>query len=211
MKKLWALPIFGLAVTSTQLIGHRDAIAATLFHAKIDVAQEVCDPLSPEEPCPTTSSATGTFSAELNDAEDALTYKFELNGLDLGASIGQPQTPDTGDDIKKVHIHVGDFGVRGPVVFAPFDLTKDEKDDDLAIDIPTGTVSGIWNADEELLEQLSALKAGNLYVNIHSERFLFNGEIRGQITTRTIPEPTMLLGLALASSAGLLLKKRQRT
>jgi CHRD domain len=210
MKKIWMLPIFSLAFTSTQIITSASAIAATLFQANIDVGQEVCS--KPAEPCPSTSNATGFFSAELNDAEDALKYTFKIDGLDLGSPIGKPQTADSGDDIVKVHIHFGARGVAGPVVFAPLDLTMGERDNDLAIVAPEGiiggTLSGIWTLSEGLQDQLDNLKSGQLYVNIHSSRFLANGELRGQITKA--PEPTMLLGLVLVGTTGLLFCQRQR-
>jgi CHRD domain len=210
MKKLWMLPIFSLVFTSTQIISSASAIAATLFQAKIDVEQEVCS--KPAEPCPTTSDATGFFSAELNDAENTLKYTFNIDGLDLGFPIGTPQTADSGDDIIKVHIHLGSRGVAGPVVFAPLDLTMGERDNDLAIVAPDGiiggTLSGIWTLSEGLQDQLGNLKSEQLYVNIHSSRFLANGELRGQITKA--PEPTMLVGLALVGTVGFFISKRQR-
>lgn len=64
------------------------------------------------------------------------------------------------------HIHVGAPGVAGPIIFP---LTQ----------TPIG--SGIWTTQVTLTEtQLSTLKAGNYYFNVHSPAFP-NGEIRGQI------------------------------
>jgi hypothetical protein len=64
------------------------------------------------------------------------------------------------------HIHVGAAGVNGPVI------------------IPlTGGPGGVWSVppDAKLnAEQLSAYKAGNLYVNVHTAEHK-GGEIRAQI------------------------------
>jgi hypothetical protein len=220
MKKLWTLPIFSLALVSTQIISSTSAIAATLFQADLDVRQEVCS--KPGEPCPITSNASGSFSAELNEDESALRYTFEIDGLDLGYPVGQSQTADTGDDVFKVHFHLGAPGVAGPVVFSPLDLTMDERDNDLAIAAPVnrigGTVSGVWELTEGLADQLENLKSGQLYANIHSNRFLANGELRGQITTASgsnrqvarTPEPTAIAGLGLVGSTALLLRRRKQ-
>jgi hypothetical protein len=218
MKKLWTLPILGLALTSAQIIGsNAPAIAGTLFQAQINVEQEVCSKPAPE-PCPTITppptKATGFFQAELNETAGTLEYQFQIDGLDLGNLIGSSQTTDTGDDVLKIHIHNAPPGVAGPVVFSPIDLTMNmPPDDDLDIMAPAGiiggTVTGIWESTEGLTDFLQALKSGELYVNIHSNRFLANGELRGQITRA--PEPTAITGLALVSSTGLLLLRRKRT
>lgn len=72
----------------------------------------------------------------------------------------------TGIDGTAAHIHAAPVGQSGPPVIT---LTKG--------------ADGVWNvpADAKLTdEQYASLKAGNLYVNIHSAAYK-PGEIRGQL------------------------------
>lgn len=72
----------------------------------------------------------------------------------------------TGVEGTAAHIHLAPVGQSGPVVIA---LTKG--------------ADGVWNvpADAKLSdEQYAGLKAGNLYVNVHSAEHK-PGEIRGQL------------------------------
>jgi hypothetical protein len=62
------------------------------------------------------------------------------------------------------HIHRAPPGVNGPIVF-PFPSAA-------------SPISGVWEMDGD---DLADLKAGNLYVNVHSAAFP-DGEIRGQLT-----------------------------
>jgi hypothetical protein len=230
MSKLWALPVLSLAVTFFPVLASSSALATTLFRADMDIAQEVC---SKPGPCPTTNPppppfATAVFTAVLNDAEDELSYQFEIKGLDLASVLNPPPTPD-GDDVYKVHIHRGVFGATGPVAFAPIDLTMamppdnpyGSDDPNLSIQPFTdgtlgGIVSGVWKQSYGLVgappkttlqEQLENLKSGKLYANIHSFRFLANGELRGQI--HKVPEPSTIIGLAFAGGIGACLRKRK--
>lgn len=64
------------------------------------------------------------------------------------------------------HIHEGAVGVNGPILI-PL--------------VESAAGSGVWNATGQLTEaQLTALRAGNLYFNVHTAVYP-NGQIRGQI------------------------------
>jgi hypothetical protein len=92
------------------------------------------------------------------------------------------------------HIHYGDPGVDGPVLFA-------------FTDFPTGVTRGgyatvLTSADfipdtsagiDTFAEAVNAIEGGHTYFNIHTVDYPA-GEIRGQITS--VPEPA---GLALAA------------
>ncbi|MBD2102817.1 CHRD domain-containing protein [Leptolyngbya sp. FACHB-261] len=203
------------------------ASGATLFRATLTVDQEVLS--NPAAPFPTSSNATGLAEFSLNDAGTALSYTITLTGLDVGSLIGSPQTLDTGDDVAKIHLHLGGVGIAGPRVFdiqdavltpmGPEFMTDDA--DDRQIDAPAGivggTITGIWEQSDgpggsistTLSAQIGNLKSNQLYANIHPNRFFANGELRGQI--RPVPETTSVLStLALgAIGACSLLRRRQ--
>jgi CHRD domain len=144
------------------------AFAQTQLAANLDSTQVVGG---------TSSPASGTGAMTLNVAEDALTYSITLVGLDLDGL----QTPaDSTDDVTAMHFHIGDRGVNGGVVFGLISPNHDT--DDLVIDPVAGTLDGIWeNTDTNPLSgQLATLKAGGLYLNVHTTGFP-GGAIRGQV------------------------------
>lgn len=71
------------------------------------------------------------------------------------------------DDVIAAHIHEEERGVSGPIVF-PF------------TDPSSPIVETIDLTDPDNEDLLEPLKAGNLYVNVHSQRNMA-GEVRGQI------------------------------
>jgi CHRD domain len=103
------------------------------------------------------STATGFGRVTLNDAETQITASFYY---------GNPTVLSS--NVTAGHIHTGAFGVAGPVTFnlAP----------------ATGVTSGsVVNATFAVTaQQVTDLKAGNMYFNIHTTNF-GGGEIRGQI------------------------------
>ncbi|WP_111641668.1 CHRD domain-containing protein [Marinimicrobium alkaliphilum] len=72
--------------------------------------------------------------------------------------------------VNAAHIHAGDVGTNGPVVFG----FSDSGD------------NGIWVIEGEALTEVQhdALLAGGWYINVHTESFP-DGELRGQILTDT--------------------------
>ena len=165
-------------------------IIATLALVSTAQAQTVYNiPLTEAEEVPPSGSVrTGSATLTLNASQTELSYLIELLGFDLGGF-----TVTTDDDLTGAHIHDGDFGTNGPIVFSIFNLPHDV--DDVVINAtPTLiTMSGVWDAADELTgaeplaSQLADLLNGGLYMNIHTNQFP-GGDIRGQI-----PEPGSLL------------------
>lgn len=122
----------------------------------------------------TTSTATGTFSATLDETAGTLTWTLSVPNI---------------KDATAAHIHTGAAGANGPVVLNLFAA------------IPTGpttilpassiSTSGTARAIDLVgpLAQnfpglVSAIKGGTAYVNVHTVANP-GGEIRGQITQAT--------------------------
>lgn len=113
-----------------------------------------------QEVPPTTSTALGSGAVLIDPASRQMTAAITTSGI-AGTSA---------------HIHEAPPGANGPVV------------------IPLGEAvagSGVWATRATLTEdQYNALKAGNMYFNVHSAA-LPGGEIRGQI----LPQQLSLTGI----------------
>jgi Ca2+-binding RTX toxin-like protein len=150
------------------------------------------------------SGATGISSLSLNEAGDALSYSLTVDGLDFGNLLGtDPKTPDTGDDVTRIHIHAGARGENGPVAIGLFDLVApavdgQDADDFMVVENEDGTVtlSGVWEQTDEtalpldqFVDEIRQAKPGedlDLYWNVHTEQFP-GGEIRGQLQQGEAP------------------------
>ncbi len=108
-----------------------------------------------EVPKPTGAPAGATGSFKGTLAGSKLTYTLTFKGLS-GAAIAS-------------HLHQGKPGVSGPVV-VPL--------------CPPGCTSPMKGTKTVSKSFLSAMKAGNAYVNIHTKKNP-NGEIRGQVKVGT--------------------------
>ena len=121
------------------------------------------------------SSGTLYVTGELNSANQVPTnssyaigllsgtYDDDTNILKLKTTFSSVITPTAG------HIHEGAAGVNGPVLF------------DLGIN--SGLSPFNFTSPALTTEQETALRNGELYVNLHSVNFP-NGEIRGQIVVK---------------------------
>jgi len=142
------------------------------FKALLDGFQEV----------PSVSTAgSGTFKAKLKN--DEIKYELEYSGLEGSVA------PAAG-----AHIHLGQSGANGGImVFLCETPGVVEDPTDNAPACPEeGTVEGTFSSENiigpsgqgieagEFDEFLTALRAGNAYINLHSSAFP-GGEIRGQI------------------------------
>ncbi len=124
---------------------------------------------------PITTTGMGSMVGTYDDVSGGLTWT--LNWSDLLA----PATA--------AHIHIAPSGFNGPV----------------AVTIPSvaGSMSGMVSSSTTItMLQAADLLAGNWYVNIHSSQFPA-GEIRGQLSINSVPEPTTVLLLSMGV-AGLL-------
>lgn len=126
----------------------------------------------------TAKPAVITFTADLSGANEVpsvtttatgmLTARLEGDSIHVSGQFSGLSGTFTGS-----HIHMGAKGSNGSVV------------QPLVADINSDSTSGSWESSKNSYmlsqDQLTALKAGNLYVNVHTVTNK-SGEIRGQLT-----------------------------
>src|SRR4051812_44252609 len=120
------------------------ARAGTMFVATLTGGQETP---------PNASAATGVGTFELNDAMTELTFNITFSGLSSG--------------LTGAHFHDAPPGVAGLIVRA---ISEAEG---AVPGITSGVISGVWtSADAQPLTPalVSALLAGRIYFNIHSDQ-----------------------------------------
>jgi CHRD domain len=125
--------------------------------------------LSGENEVPPVSGTTGArMTFEVKENATVIEYSVKVAVPALADFLG-------------AHIHLGDPGVNGPIIFAfkaptgtqtPFELKGQLTATDL-IPNPAGGISSLSDA-------LAAIRAGKTYANVHSKAHP-GGEIRGQI------------------------------
>ena len=162
-----------IAVLAFVLCGAASAMA--------DGVTEIRSIMHPYEEVPSVSSvASGTFSAEINEAETSVAWK--LSYKDLEGTVTQ------------AHIHFGDIDVNGGIsVWLCSNLTAPPTPPGVQpCPAPPAEISGTFTAVDvvgpaaqgidagQLAELIAAIKAKLTYSNVHSTRFP-GGEARGQI------------------------------
>jgi hypothetical protein len=112
-----------------------------------------------QEVPPVPTAGTGTAIVQLNEAETMITVDVSFSNLSSNAN--------------GAHIHDAPPGVNGPIIFG---LTG----------VPAATSGTVPQQSFSITAaQVAALRAGNYYVNVHSDLYP-GGEIRGQLG----PAPT---------------------
>jgi len=131
----------------------------------------------------------------------------EIDGID-NANVAQSDAPQ-GDDVTRLHIHDGDRGENGPVVFGIINPSVDPADQFVENSLPGTLVEGEWDDPslDAFVADLLALTDGQdsgLYFNLHSANDPA-GLIRGQVVaansvTELAPIP-LPAGLPLLAAA----------
>jgi hypothetical protein len=121
-----------------------------------------------QEVPPAETNATGQANFKLSKDGDELHFKLIVANI---------------ENVTASHIHLAQVGQNGPVVTFLYGsgLIEGRTDGILAEGVITeGNLIGLLK-DEPLESLISAIEAGNAYVNVHTE-FFRGGEIRGQIS-----------------------------
>ena len=136
---------------------------------------------------PAATSASGFANFTLTDGPSpTLDYFIQLNGVDLDGL----QTPDPGDDVTGIHLHLGAPGETGPLIYGMIGPQHDL--DDAVFDPVAGTVSGTWDDADifgvlPLSTYVEDLLNGQTYLQVHTVDFQSPAaELRGQLVT--VPE-----------------------
>ncbi len=120
----------------------------------------------------TTSAATGTFTATLDETAQTLTWGLAVPSI---------------TDATAAHIHAGGAGVNGGIVVTLFTASNPAGSMNVSgVARPgdlSGSLAGNWAGFA------AALKSGGLYVNVHTTANA-GGEIRGQVTGVSQGTPT---------------------
>ena len=132
--------------------GNSDNSAANPPPAPATTAVHYAVLVGAQENPPVLTAAAGTAVLSVNTSSGQIVGTVSTSGL-VGTAA---------------HIHTGEPGINGPIIFP---LTQ------------STATSGVWNVPPNIIltgEQLTALNAGSLYVNVHSDLFP-GGQLRGQI------------------------------
>ncbi|MGB3533613.1 MAG: DUF4394 domain-containing protein [Microcoleaceae cyanobacterium] len=196
----------GLAVMADEMMADRVTLSSVLTGDQ-------------EVPESGDADAIGFSSLMLNGSGDALEYSLTVSGLDFGLLLGtEPQTPDTGDDVTRIHLHDNVRGEGGPVAFGLFDLVApevgDQDADDLSVVVNADssvTLSGIWEETDPAVIALSTFVPEirdaefgediGLYWNVHTEEFPA-GAIRGQLQSGDLSGDDEVVGTDAMDSIG---------
>jgi len=146
---------------------------------------------------PHDTPAFGAASVLFDSTTERLTVNVDFTGL-AGPAVD-------------AHIHFGDPGVNGPVIFPfsnpPFTYAKSASYTTIlwAGDLVPSPANGI----NTFADAINAMAGGHTYVNIHDVVFVSpGGEIRGQLAL--VPEPSLLIAMLSMGLVGLGLAWRRR-
>jgi hypothetical protein len=144
------------------------------FNAELNGYNEVVGGPGPDSTGSVSTQARGTFTATLRDHETKLDFTLTYSGIEGGT-------------VTQAHPHFAQRHVGGSV-FGFFCGGPKH-----ACPSPGGTVSGTWTAADIIgpaaqgvepgafNEFVRALRAGAVYINVHSSPSFPEGEIRGQV------------------------------
>jgi Ca2+-binding RTX toxin-like protein len=157
--------------------GNNTFVVSTGNDTVIDFRSSFFSNLNAASQVPVTGSGA---TASANIDYDPVLNTLQVTLLTVGLDWDGAQTPGTtDDDVTGFHIHNGNAGVNGPIVWDIFG------DADIAIDPITGIVTATWTPADttggiSASTFINRLLTDGLYLNIHTNQFP-SGAIRGQV------------------------------
>jgi hypothetical protein len=165
--RLGSLPALVLAAAVIPACGHNPKVpemsvshGETVLKASLLSGRQQVPPVS--------TAATGTATVTLNAALTEATVVVTVDGL---------------ADITMAHIHAGNLGVNGPILFT---LAEGSFGSPLVLTLSSGNLTARPEAGiQTFAEAVNAMRQGLTYVNVHSVAHP-DGEIRGQLGPATL-------------------------
>ena len=178
MKKLGVLTAASVGLLAAFVIGSYAVAGSDKDHVKADTLSGYFEGAAGG---PVSSSATGAFEADIDDAAREIHFTLSYSGLE--------------GDIRQAHIHFGQRSVNAGISIWLCETAANPRPAGTP-DVPdcpqSGTVEATVGAGHvvgpaaqgiaagEFEEIAAAIRAGRAYANVHSSKFP-GGELRGQI------------------------------
>lgn len=192
-----------LGASALTLLAGMSSAATLSYSAVVDGAQAMAG-------SGTGSTATGTATLLVDDADQTLDFSLDVAGITLdqlaNGFVAMPVGP--------IHLHLGVRGENGPVTIPfAFDATYTATMGGFSLiksDYLFSDALAISGVAPTFAQFVSALDAEGYYVNIHTDVFP-SGEIRGQVVPDVAPVPVPAAGLLVLTGLGALgaLKRRK--
>lgn len=138
---------------------------------------------------PTNATTQGLAFCWLNRSRTRLTYWILLDGVVLKQDFNARTAPE---DVTQIHFHIASPGSNGPHglnVFGP----PSEDDLDLRVFYSLNLLNGVWDDSDatvanpgmgdtrKLTDHIADLRNGDIYIQVHTNRFPRPGELRGAL------------------------------
>jgi CHRD domain len=173
-----------LAVATAALVGAAALAVPMMVSAQAGTTQWRATLSGANEVPPNTSTATGTFTATLDEAAGTLTWTLSVPAI---------------TNTTAAHIHAGAAGANGGIVVNLFAAPAGSPASTINASGTARSADTIGTLAGNFPGLVTALKAGTLYVNVHTSANP-GGEIRAQILSATAT-PTATATAAPAQAA----------